>query len=144
MRQKPYWKIFLQRLLFSIVLVFATYNTFGFSYYHWALQTPFEGFAEAMGALKIVAGILLCICYMMLMWATYRAKGPVGILITVIVFGAVVYLLWAAEIIDFHNATSTTYLGEIIIALMLTLGSTWSIIWRRLTGQVAVEDPDTD
>ena len=55
------WVGFLLRLLFALVLVYATYNPEGYSYFHWiqaSLNHPETGLLGS-NALKFVAGILL-------------------------------------------------------------------------------------
>lgn len=143
MRRKPFWKIFVSRFAMALILIFLTYNTFGYSYVDWAFRTTFEGMASPIGAGKILTGITLAVLYMILLWSTWRAKGPLGIGIMLVVLGTIVYFGWALGLIDFSNATVTTYVVEAVAAIALAVGSTWSIFWRRFTGQVAVEDPDT-
>jgi hypothetical protein len=140
---KPYWKIFLERFVISAILVFATYNIFGFSYSQWVLGTPFEGLSNVVGVLKILLGILLLVAYGFLLRATWRATGAIGILSILAVCVAFVWLLQVAGWINLAKPSTTILVVEIVLCFILTLGSTWSILWKQSTGQVQVEDADT-
>ena len=143
MRSRPFWKLFAIRLAVVTLLVQLTYNISGMSYLHWVAQ-PFEGFDSLVGALKVLGGVLLFVLYIALLWATWRAKGPYGIALMFLVLGAFVYVAWAGGVLDFHNPTINMVVVQAVVIVALTVGSTWSILWRRITGQVSVEDPDTE
>ena len=140
--RKPIARLISERFLLVAVLVLLTYNIWGYSYYHWLL--PFEGFDSPAGALKVLAGIILAVLYIALGWATWRAKGPVGIGLLLLVIGGFIYVAWANGLIDFQNPHVGTVLAQIIVVLALTIGSVWSILWRRWTGHIRVEDADTE
>lgn len=142
--RKSLKKTFVNRLLFAGVLVLLTYNIWDFGYYNWAFETPFEGFNTLSGAGKIVAGIVLSVAYLILIWATIRALGVIGIVIMMTVLFAFVYLVWAGGLIDLGNTNSNIIVGQVLTSIMLAEGSVWGIFWRRSTGQVLTEDPDTD
>lgn len=142
MFKQPYWQIFGKRFLLALVLVLITYNIWGFSYFHWATGN-FEGLNNFMGALKIVVGMLLAVCYIILVWATLRAKGPIGIGILFAVLFGFVWLMQLAGVINLHDPNTGIIVVQLVMAIALAIGSTWSIFWRKITGQVAVEDPDT-
>lgn len=141
---KPFWKIFLHRVIVAVILVMITYNIWGISYYHWVTGSAFEGLETGLGAVKVVTGILLAVAYIALLWATIRSLKAVGVLLMLIVLGGFIYVIWAFGLISFSNADTNRIIGQIITALSLAIGSTWSIFWKIRTGQYSVEDPDTD
>jgi len=141
MKRKPMWRIFLERFAFAGVLVFLTYNTFSqFSYWHWAFETSFEGLSHVAGVGKIVLGVLLAILYLVLFTGVYRAKGLIGIFVTLIAIAAILWLLQTAGIIDLRNLETGIVASQIVVIFVLALGSMWSIIWRRVFGQYSVQD----
>ena len=50
------------------------------------------------------------------------------------------WVLWDMGIISFENPTILTWLGLVVLSLIMGVGLTWSIIRRRLTGQMDVDD----
>lgn len=142
MTLKRYMKILGNRFVISLLLVFATYNIWGFDYFHWVTGS-FEGINNFMGALKIVVGLLLAVAYIVLVWATMRAKGPIGIIIMFAVLFGLVWLMQTSGLINLYNPSTSIIALEVVMAIALSIGSTWSIFWRLFSGQVAVEDPDT-
>ncbi len=140
---KPYWRILLERIVLAAILVFVTYNISGFSYSHWVIGTPFEGFNAVMGVLKILTGIVLLVGFGILLRAAWRATGLVGVIAIVGICAAFVWLLQVAGWINLAKPTTSIIAAQIIVVLILAIGSTWSIFWKRGTGQMQVEDPDT-
>jgi hypothetical protein len=140
---KPYWRILLERIVLAAILVFATYNISGASYGHWLFGTPFEGLGAVMGVLKILIGIVLLVGFGILLRATWRATGFVGVAAIVGICAAFVWLLQVAGWINLGKPTTSIIAAQIVVILIMAIGSTWSIFWKRGTGQVQVEDADT-
>jgi len=67
---------FAWRLLGSLVLVLATYNPSGTSYFHWVTQ------ADGLGPLHLAVGIMLLIGWTILWVATWRALETLGVVLT--------------------------------------------------------------
>ena len=126
---------FLLRFLLATVLIFATYNPEGRSYYHWIKQggpiTPEKAFA----------GVCLAIAWVFLLRATMRSLHLVGTLLAAAFFGTLVWLL-----IDWMHLNATgrplAYLVLLCVAAVLATGSAWSLFRRRFTGQVDVDEPE--
>ena len=130
------------RLTGIFLLVFLSYNTFSsVSYWHWlwsgqlTLNTP-------IGAAKVLVGLLLLVAWGLLVYATKQAKGLLGTAISLAVFSAIVWFLHTLTIIRIDSAGELFTWIQIVVAIVLSLGSFWSSIWRRFTGQVAVNDTD--
>ena len=128
---------FLWRLAASLVLVLATYNPSPFSYYQWLVS----GFTDGgLGPAHFVVGILLIAGWAILIIATRNSLGRGGLLIVAALIGGIVW--WLASI-GLNVAGNMAALGWVIlicVAVMLAVGLSWSHIWRRLTGQVEVDD----
>ena len=128
---------FLWRLAASLVLVLATYNPSPISYYGW-LRSGFTN--GGLGPEHFVIGILLIAGWAILIIATRNSLGKGGLLIVAALIGGIVW--WLASI-GVNVAGNTAVLGWVIlicVAVLLAVGLSWSHIWRRLTGQVEVDD----
>ena len=126
---------FLVRWLAALVLVFATFNPQGYSYLHWAIIEPVEGYLP----LKVLFGIFLAILYMIFLRATWRSIGPLGVMLALAFFGAIVWTLFYYEVLAVGQTTVLAYVALVLLASIMTVGLSWSHIRRRLSGQV-----DTD
>ena len=127
------------RFVAALVLVFATYNPEGYSYYHWAVLSWDE-----FDPIKALAGILLLICWTVFLRATGRSLGPFGLALALAFFGVIVWALIYYKLLATDNARVVTYLSLFIVAAVLTVGMVWSFVRRRVTGQVDVDDVDND
>jgi hypothetical protein len=77
------------RLIGAIALVLLTYNPTGYFFYHWALRD----FA-AITALKAFAGALLLVGWIVcIRMAFVSLGGALGLLLSVLVLGALVWML---------------------------------------------------
>lgn len=133
------WSGVLLRFVFAILIVFASYNPEGYSYFHWGIKhfIPLE-------PLKVIAGILLIIGWVIYIRATQRSLGNVGLILVTSLCVAILWLLidmgWTSE----DSFRFYSYAGLVIITLILTVGMCWSHIRRRLSGQHDVDDVDND
>ena len=132
------WKGFFIRLLASIVLVYATFNPTGSSYYHWALA-PLAKELSTFDALKFLAGVVLIVGWVVFLQATKRSIGWKGALLVAAVCGGLIWLLAEWHVVNAGNKTVLTHLGLLVTAVILTIGMSWSHVSRSLTGQT-----DTD
>lgn len=128
---------FLVRLLFAVILVLATYNPEGFSYYHWILR---EGLV--LGPEQTVVGIILLIGWVIYLRATLRSLGALGLILSLALCGSLVWLFSAWGWISPQSPRAITYVSLIIIAFILAVGMSWSQVRRRLSGQVDVDEVD--
>jgi hypothetical protein len=126
---------FLWRFLFALILVFATYNPSGYSFYHWAMQS-----LGAIDPLVVLAGIVLLIGWVMFIRATLRSLGAIGIILAVALFGTILWLIIDRGWLAADNVKVITYLVLLLLSAILATGMSWSHIRRRLSGQVDVDD----
>ncbi len=130
---------FVWRLLFSLVLVLATYNPSGTSYYHW-VSGAFSG--DGVGALHVFVGLLLLVGWSILWVATWRSLDTFGVALTAAVIAALVWLLIDFGLLSPDSSSAIGWIILISLSLLLSIGLSWSHIWRRLTGQFEVDDED--
>ena len=123
------------RFSIALILVFATYNPSGYSFYDWVLQ-------ENSGniAFKIFTGVVLLIGWAIYVRATRRSLGMIGIGLAVAFFGALLWVLIDLNIIPADTATAITYITLFILGCLLATGMCWSHIRRRMTGQLDVDE----
>ena len=130
---------FMTRLIGTTVLVFATYNPSGWSFVHW-LQ---DGFADgALGPEHFVSGIVLIIGWIILLTATFRSIGMLGLILGTSLFGGLVWLLIDIGVLSIDSRSELTWVVLIVASIVLAIGLSWSHVWRRLTGQFEVDDSD--
>lgn len=122
------------RIIFAIVLVLLTYNPTAYSYFHWAL-TDFSSF----DALKGFTGALLLVAWVILGRTAYVALGNLGIFLSALVLGTLVWLLYDLGMLQSTSSSFMVWISLIIVGFILGLGLSWSLIRQRTTGQVEVD-----
>jgi len=132
---------FVWRLLASTVLVVATYNPTKFSYWAWLAKARAPD-AGGLGPEHFVVGVLLLIGWVILLAATQRSLGFLGLLLGGALLGGVVWLLVDIGWLNVNTLSSATWVGLICVSALLAIGLSWSHVWRRLTGQFEVDDDD--
>jgi len=128
---------FVWRLLAALVLVIATYNPIGHSYVHWVGDAISE---EGLTAAHFFVGVLLLVGWTIFLVATRRSLGTLGTILGAALIGTGVWLLSQIGLVHAHSARSITWLALISLAILLAIGLSWSHIWRRLSGQLEVDD----
>lgn len=127
------------RFLAALVLVFATYNPSGYSFFHWGTKH----FNEMM-VFKLFVGIVLLIGWTIYIRATLRSLGGFGLFLAFAFFGTLIWLIVDVGIIPVDNIDVVVYLVLIIASAILATGISWSHIRRRISGQVDADDVDED
>ena len=131
------WLGFVIRLAATLVLVLATYNPSGWSFAHW-LKNGFSN--SSLGPEHFVVGVIILIGWVILLTATYRSMGTLGLVLEALLFGGLVWLLIDFGALDIDSVSEFTWVILIILSVMLAIGLSWSHVWRRLTGQFEVDD----
>jgi hypothetical protein len=132
------WGGVVLRVLAAGVLVFATYNPEGLSYYHWALA-PLLGNIRSFGPLQFLAGALLVAGWVVYLQATRRSIGMPGALLVTAICGGVIWLLIDRNVVTASSGKGITRVILIAVSVVLGVGMSWSHFSRRLAGQT-----DTD
>jgi hypothetical protein len=130
---------FLWRFVSSLLLVIATYNPTKYSYWSWL---KLARAADTLGPEHFVVGVLLLIGWVILLAATQRSLGFLGLLLGGALLGGIVWLLVDFGWLNVSTMSSATWVGLICVAALLAIGLSWSHVWRRLTGQFEVDDDD--
>ena len=125
---------FFWRLAAALVLVLATYNPSGVSFFHWVAE------AESLGPEHFVVGVLIAIGWVILIAATKRSLNALGMILGIVLLGGIVWLLIDLGALSVESTSALTWVLLICIAVLLAVGLSWSHIWRRLTGQFEVDD----
>jgi len=127
---------FLWRFVAALALVLLTYNPSGFSGYHW-VSSAFA--ASEFGPLHLLLIGVLLAGWAVFWIATWRSLDTLGVVLASVILGAIVWLLIDIGLLSANTWTSATWIGLILLAMILTVGVTWSHVWRRITGQVTIE-----
>ena len=128
------WSSLGLRLLAALLLVFATYNAEGFSYFHWALQ-PLRESAGSFNAIKFLAGILLIVGWVVVLQAARRSIGILGAVLVIAVCAGVIWLLIDYNVVRASSTKGITRVVLIAVSVVLAVGMSWSHVNRRITGQ---------
>jgi len=128
---------FLWRLGATLVLVLATYNPTRFSYYRWLRSSMSDG---GLGPEHFVAGIALVIGWTILIVATQRSLGALGVVLGAALIGGIIWLLTDLGWIAVGSVSTLTWVSLVCLAVLLAVGLSWSHLWRRITGQYEVDD----
>ena len=128
---------FLLRWLFALILVMATYNPTRFNYVEWAL-----GNFDTQLPMIVLAGLILFVAYIVYFTATLRSIGVFGMILILAIIAAVIWVLWDRNVISLDNPGLITWLIIIALSLVLAVGMHWSVLWRRMSGQLEVDDAD--
>ena len=127
------------RFLFSAVLVFATFKPEGYSYFHWVKSVfPSVTIEQAF------VGVLLMIGWVIFLRATFRSLGLIGLILAFAFFGLMLFMLIEWGWLSLDAPRMVSYVIEILIAVVLAVGMSWSHIRRRMSGQMDMDDVDQD
>jgi hypothetical protein len=129
----------LWRFIAALILVLVTYNPSSHSAYHWITSAVVN---SEFGPLHLLLVGLLLIGWVIYGIATWRALGSLGLALAALVLGAIIWLLFDIGLLKSHSVSAITWISLVCLAILLAIGVSWSHIWRRLTGQINVEDVD--
>lgn len=126
---------FLVRFVFAIIVVFSSYNPEGVSYYHWISEA-----LPAFSVIKAFIGVILLIGWIILIRATLGSLGAMGILLAAAFFGLAIWLIIDVMGLTTDNARVISYIIEIMLASVLSIGVSWSHVRRRISGQLDTDE----
>ena len=128
---------FVWRLLAALILVLTTYNPGGHSYVHW-VGSAMDG--NGLAAVHYFFGVVLLVGWTIFLVATRRSLGTLGTVLGAALIGTGVWLLSQLGLIHADSTRAITWLALISLATLLAIGLSWSHIWRRLSGQLEVDE----
>ncbi|QSA96605.1 DUF6524 family protein [Methylococcus sp. EFPC2] len=136
---------FLVRFALALLLVFATYNPGGLSYFHWLIVPTYDGPDKSWAdshALKFLAGAVLLAGWAIFLNATRLSLGFFGVVLTVALCAGIIWFAAELDLFAADDQVVITYLTLVVVAIVLAVGLSWSHLHRRLTGQVDVDEAD--
>lgn len=128
------WSGVLLRLVLALVLVLATYNPTGVSFYHWIVEPP-----TGVTPLKAFATVALAIGWIGCLRTAYVALGILGVVLVVALLATFVWLLIDMHLLRTTGDDALAWIGLVIAGIVLGIGLSWSLIRARATGQIEVE-----
>ena len=126
---------FLMRWLAAFVLLAVTYNPTEWSYVRWAVwnwqeETP----------LAVLFGLVLLIAFVLFLTAVLRGIGTFGVFLITAVLAALVWVLYDFGWLSLENPSANTWIALVMLSVVLAVGMYWGILWRRMSGQLEVDD----
>jgi hypothetical protein len=136
------WAAVLGRFVMALLLVYGTFNPLGRSWFHWAILPVVRDPTTiiGIGPLKVLVGLILVIGWVFLIQATRRSLGTVGVVLGLALCGVLIWLLISWKVLTPGSTSGIVHLVLISVTLILTVGSGWSIITRKVTGQVDTDE----
>jgi len=128
----------LLRWLGAFVLLAAIFNPTSWNYVAWTRsawgqQTP----------LIVFTGLILAVIAMVYLVATLRSIGILGAIIIAAIFAAGLWVLTDWGVLGLDNSALNTWLGILVLSLILGIGMSWSILRQRLSGQQTTDEVDS-
>ena len=128
---------FILRWVFTFVLLAATYNPTQWNYVRWSMEN-----ADTNLSMTVLLGLVVFVGYIIYLRATLRSIGIFGMILILAVVGTLLWVLFDQGFISLENPTVNTWLGIVILSIVLAIGLSWSIVRRKLSGQADVDDVD--
>ena len=88
----------------------------------------------------VLAGLVLLVAYVLFLTAVFRGIGTMGVFLILAVFAALIWVLVDMGWISLDNPGVLTWVGLLAMSVVLAIGMYWGIFWRRLSGQLEVDD----
>jgi hypothetical protein len=127
------------RFLFALLLVLLSYNPSGHSYFHWLYSDM-----DVITPYIVIAGLLLAIGWGTYIKATLNSMGMLGVVACAVLLGCVVWLFIYWGWLSTNNVSALSWIIEVLLAVLLTIGMCWSHLTRRMSGQVDVDVDEID
>lgn len=128
---------FLLRWLGAFLLLAAIFNPTDWNYVRWA-QTSWD----TQTSLVVFTGLILAVAAMVYLVATMRSIGILGAIIIAAIFAAGLWVLTDWGLLGLQNSALNTWLGILVLSLILGIGMSWSILRQRLSGQQTTDEVD--
>jgi hypothetical protein len=128
---------FLARFLFSLALVFSTYNPSGYSFYHWITDI-----GAGLPSLKVIVALTLVMIYYAIFRVVFAAFRRSGLIVAGLAAGLLAIEL--ATVVAARRSQHSwhfyfllsQYVTLCAVAITLSFGVSWSHLIERLTGQL--------
>lgn len=121
----------------AFLLLAATYNPTPWNYVRWADRAWAD-----QTALVVLAGLVLIAAYVVYLGATLRSIGLFGMLLVGAIAAALIWVLADLGWLSLDNPDLNLWLGLLAVSGVLGVGLGWSILQRRITGQIDIDDTE--
>lgn len=125
----------LLRWLGAFLLLAAIFNPTRWNYVTWARSS----WADQM-PLVVFIGLILTVVAMVYIVSTMRSIGLLGALVIAAIFAAGIWVLTDWGLLGLTNSALNTWLGILVLSLILGIGMSWSILRQRLSGQQTTDE----
>src|SRR5690606_1562552 len=125
------------RFIFALLLVLATYNPSGYSYYDWLYANW-----SALTPYIALAGLILFIGWVIYLRATLRSLGFIVLVLAGAFLACLVWLLVYWGWVKLDKAGPISWISGVRVAVLWAVGMSWSHIRRAMSGQVDMDDVD--
>lgn len=127
---------FLIRWVSAFLLLALTFNPTRFNYVRWT-----EGaWSDGSLPLLVLTGLALLIAYVLFLTAVFRGIGKMGVTLILAVFAAFIWVLVDFGWLSLENPGALTWVALFAMSVVLAVGMYWGILWRRMSGQLEVDD----
>ena len=126
---------FMIRWVSAFVLLTLTFNPTEMNYVRWATAN----WQDQM-PIAVLGGLVLLVAYVLFLTAVLRGIGRSGVVLILAVLAALIWVLADLGWISLESPTSNTWIALIVLSIVLAVGMYWGILWRRLSGQLEVDD----
>jgi len=127
------------RFVFALILVFASYNPEGYSYFHWGILE-----IKSITAIKAFVGVVLLIGWVIFIRATVNSLGLVGLSLAVAFFGTLLWIIVDWGWVPLDSIKLLSYIVLIMASAILATGMSWSFIRRKMSGQYDITEGDDE
>jgi hypothetical protein len=127
----------LWRVLFSLALVFLTFNPSGHSFYHWIKDS-----VPHIQPTIAICGILLLGAWLFFIHSTLSSMGAAGVVLLMALFAAIVWWMVSNGWLSLADRSTTAWIVLTMLGLVLGIGMSWAHIRQRISGQASVDRVD--
>jgi hypothetical protein len=127
----------LWRVLFSLALVFLTFNPSGHSFYHWVMDS-----VPHIQPTIAICGILLLGAWLFFIHSTLSSMGAAGVVLLMALFAAIVWWMVSNGWLSLADRSTTAWIVLTMLGLVLGIGMSWAHIRQRISGQASVDRVD--
>jgi hypothetical protein len=129
----------LWRVLFSLALVYATFNPSGHSFFHW-VQAAMPHIQPVIA----ICGIVLLGAWIFFVRSTLTSMGAIGVLLLLALFAAVLWWLVSRGWLSLADRSALAWIVLTMLGLLLGIGMSWAHLRQRISGQASVDRVDND
>ena len=126
---------FIIRWIVAFALLALTYNPTDWNLVRWSLANWQTQMPLAVFLILVATAV-----YIVFLTAVLRGIGAFGAALVLAVFAALVWVLVDFGWLRLDNPGVNTWLALGAMSLVLAFGMYWGILWRRISGQLEVDD----